>query len=41
MANHFAYWASKGFKNNNFNYQVLAVEAYSGSGTASMKVISG
>ncbi|ORX38865.1 concanavalin A-like lectin/glucanase domain-containing protein [Kockovaella imperatae] len=41
MQNHFNYWAQHGFPNRNFNYQVLAVEAFSGSGNANMKLISG
>jgi endo-1,4-beta-xylanase len=35
---HFNAWAKHGFANKNFNYQVLAVEAFSGAGTASMTV---
>nr|pir endo-1,4-beta-xylanase (EC 3.2.1.8) precursor - Yeast (Cryptococcus sp.) [Cryptococcus sp.] [Cryptococcus sp. (in: basidiomycete fungi)]BAA09698.1 xylanase [Cryptococcus sp. S-2]BAA09699.1 xylanase [Cryptococcus sp. S-2] len=41
MQNHFNYWAQHGFPNRNFNYQVLAVEGFSGSGNANMKLISG
>ncbi|GIZ44751.1 hypothetical protein CKM354_000794100 [Cercospora kikuchii] len=37
-ANHFKYWATKGFGNGNFNYQVFATEAFSGSGSASVTV---
>ncbi|KAL1583316.1 hypothetical protein WHR41_08063 [Cladosporium halotolerans] len=36
--NHFAAWAKHGFGNSNFNYQVVAVEAFSGSGSASITV---
>lgn len=35
-ANHFNYWAQHGFGNGNFNFQVFAVEAFSGSGDASV-----
>jgi endo-1,4-beta-xylanase len=37
-ANHFNAWAKHGFANKNFNFQVMAVEAFSGSGSASMTV---
>ncbi|KAG8626650.1 hypothetical protein KVT40_005595 [Elsinoe batatas] len=38
-ANHFKFWQQKGgFANSNFNYQVMAVEAFSGSGSASLTV---
>jgi endo-1,4-beta-xylanase len=37
-ANHFNAWAKHGFANKNFNFQVLAVEAFSGSGSASLSV---
>ena len=37
-ANHFKVWAQHGFGNSNFNYQVMAVEAFSGSGSASVTV---
>ncbi|KAK5111582.1 hypothetical protein LTR62_004878 [Meristemomyces frigidus] len=36
--NHFKYWATKGFGNGNFNFQVFAAEAFSGSGSASITV---
>ncbi|KAH8819267.1 endo-1,4-beta-xylanase A [Xylogone sp. PMI_703] len=39
-ANHFKFWASHGFGNSNFNYQVVAVEAWSGTGSASVTVNS-
>ncbi|KAI4717437.1 hypothetical protein E4T48_06356 [Aureobasidium sp. EXF-10727] len=35
--NHFAYWAKYGF-GNSYNFQVLAVEAFSGTGSASVTV---
>nr|Q96W72.1 RecName: Full=Endo-1,4-beta-xylanase B; Short=Xylanase B; AltName: Full=1,4-beta-D-xylan xylanohydrolase B; Flags: Precursor [Talaromyces purpureogenus]AAK50762.1 endoxylanase B [Talaromyces purpureogenus] len=38
IANHFNFWAKHGFGNSNFNYQVVAVEAWSGTGTASVTV---
>ena len=37
-ANHFNAWAKHGFANKNFNYQVVAVESFSGSGAASITV---
>ncbi|KAF1952124.1 endo-beta-1,4-xylanase [Byssothecium circinans] len=37
-ANHFAVWAENGFGNSDFNYQVVAVEAFSGEGSASVTV---
>ena len=37
-ANHFNAWAKHGFANKNFNYQVVAVESFSGSGSASITV---
>jgi len=37
MANHFAAWSAFGF-GSDFNFQVLAVEAFSGSGTTSVTV---
>ncbi|PSK46579.1 endo-1,4-beta-xylanase A [Elsinoe australis] len=37
-SNHFNFWKQHGFGNSNFNYQVLAVEAFSGSGSASVTV---
>jgi endo-1,4-beta-xylanase len=37
MANHFDYWAQHGF-GSDYNYQVFAVEAFSGSGSASVSV---
>lgn len=36
LSNHFPVWAKNGFGNSNFNYQVMAVEAFSGSGSASV-----
>ncbi|ORY01665.1 endo-1,4-beta-xylanase A [Clohesyomyces aquaticus] len=36
--NHFNAWAQHGFANSNFNFQVFAVEAFSGSGSASITV---
>lgn len=38
VANHFAAWKNYGFSASNFNYQVFAVEAFSGTGSASIKV---
>lgn len=38
VANHFNFWAKHGFGNSNFNYQVMAVEGFSGSGSASVTV---
>ena len=38
VANHFAEWKKSGFSASNFNYQVFAVEAFSGTGSASLKV---
>lgn len=38
MANHFDAWAAQGFPSSSFNYQVMAVEAFSGSGSASVTV---
>ncbi|KAH0382767.1 endo-1,4-beta-xylanase, partial [Aureobasidium melanogenum] len=35
--NHFAYWAKYGF-GNSYNFQVMAVEAFSGTGSASVTV---
>jgi len=37
-ANHFNYWAKYGFGNSNFNFQVIAAEAFSGSGSVSATV---
>lgn len=37
-ANHFNAWAKHGFANKNFNFQVMAVESFSGSGSASITV---
>ncbi|KAK3050070.1 hypothetical protein LTR09_008725 [Extremus antarcticus] len=37
-SNHFSYWARNGFSASNFNFQVLAVEAFSGNGHASFSV---
>ncbi|KAJ5493488.1 endo-1-4-beta-xylanase 5 [Penicillium diatomitis] len=36
--NHFNFWAQHGFGNSNFNYQVMAVEAFNGNGHASVQV---
>lgn len=38
LANHFAAWQQSGFQPGNYNYQVFAVEAFSGSGSASVTV---
>ncbi len=38
VANHFAAWSQHGFQPGNYNYQVFAVEAFSGSGSASVSV---
>jgi endo-1,4-beta-xylanase len=38
MSNHFSFWSRSGFNPNNLNYQVVAVEAFSGTGHASMTV---
>jgi endo-1,4-beta-xylanase len=40
VANHFNFWAKHGFGNSNFNYQVVAVEAWSGAGSASVTISS-
>lgn len=40
VANHFNFWAQHGFGNSNFNYQVVAVEAWSGAGSASVTISS-
>nr|ABM55503.2 endoxylanase [Aspergillus versicolor] len=40
VANHFEAWAQHGFGNSNFNYQVVAVEAWSGAGSASVTISS-
>ncbi|KAM0696214.1 hypothetical protein Q7P36_003460 [Cladosporium allicinum] len=37
-AAHFNAWAKHGFANKNFNFQVMAVEAFSGAGSASITV---
>lgn len=37
-ANHFNYWSQHGFHPGNYNFQVLAVEAFNGNGHASMSV---
>jgi endo-1,4-beta-xylanase len=37
MANHFNAWAKHGF-GNSYNFQVMAVESFSGSGSASITV---
>lgn len=38
VGNHFDYWAQHGFGNSDFNFQVMAVEAFSGAGSASVTV---
>ncbi|PVI04802.1 glycoside hydrolase family 11 protein [Periconia macrospinosa] len=38
LKNHFDVWAKNGFGNSNFNYLVMAVEAFGGQGSASVKV---
>jgi len=40
VANHFNFWAQHGFGNSDFNYQVVAVEAWSGDGSASVTISS-
>ncbi|KAJ5613909.1 endo-1-4-beta-xylanase 3 [Penicillium herquei] len=40
VANHFNFWAEHGFGNSDFNYQVVAVEAWSGAGSASVTISS-
>ncbi|KAJ5820500.1 endo-1-4-beta-xylanase 3 [Penicillium riverlandense] len=40
VANHFDFWAQNGFGNSDFNYQVVAVEAWSGAGSASVTISS-
>ncbi|KAK5172692.1 uncharacterized protein LTR77_002812 [Saxophila tyrrhenica] len=37
-SNHFAFWAKSGFKASNFNFQVMAVEAFNGKGHATVSV---
>lgn len=37
MGNHFSFWAKHGF-GSSYNFQVMAVEAFSGSGSASVTV---
>jgi endo-1,4-beta-xylanase len=37
-ANHFSFWAKNGFGNSNWNFQVFGVEAFGGSGSASLAV---
>jgi len=37
VGNHFAFWKKHGF-GSTYDYQVLAVEAFSGAGTASVTV---
>jgi len=41
MANHFNAWKASGFQAGNYNYQVMAVEAFSGTGSASVTVSEG
>ncbi|KAK3675705.1 hypothetical protein LTR78_004346 [Recurvomyces mirabilis] len=36
VGNHFNYWARSGFGNGNFNFQVFAVEAFNGKGSATV-----
>lgn len=36
--NHFNAWAKHGFANGNFNFQVMAIEAFSGSGSGSVQI---
>jgi endo-1,4-beta-xylanase len=38
MSNHFNFWARSGFNAGNLNFQVLAVEAFSGTGHSQMTV---
>jgi endo-1,4-beta-xylanase len=38
VGNHFNKWKQSGFSTNSLNYQVMAVEAFSGSGNANVKV---
>ena len=38
VANHFNAWKNYGFQPGNYNYQVFAVEAFSGTGSANVKV---
>lgn len=38
MSNHFNAWSSHGFQPGNYNYQVFAVEAFSGTGSARVTV---
>lgn len=38
MSNHFNFWSRSGFNPNNLNFQVVAVEAFSGTGHATMTV---
>ncbi|KAK3675538.1 hypothetical protein LTR78_004621 [Recurvomyces mirabilis] len=40
-ANHFAAWQKCGFGNSNFNFQVFAVEAFGGTGSAAVTVSEG
>jgi endo-1,4-beta-xylanase len=37
-SNHFNFWSQHGFRPGNYNFQVLAVEAFSGHGNAQMTV---
>ncbi|KAI4726916.1 hypothetical protein E4T49_05328 [Aureobasidium sp. EXF-10728] len=41
MSNHFNAWAQHGFKAGDYNYQVFAVEAFGGTGSANVKVSEG
>ena len=38
VANHFNAWKQYGFQPGNYNYQVFAVEAFSGTGSANVQV---
>jgi len=38
VANHFNAWKASGFQAGNLNYQVFATEAFSGTGSANIKV---
>ncbi|KAG8627562.1 hypothetical protein KVT40_005045 [Elsinoe batatas] len=38
VANHFNAWKKSGFAASNYNYQVFAVEAFGGSGSANLQV---
>ncbi|OQO01452.1 Endo-1,4-beta-xylanase 1 [Cryoendolithus antarcticus] len=38
VANHFNAWSKFGFANRNFNFQVMAIEAFSGSGSGNVQI---